>query len=140
MDVSILYPVLMQVSLTFFLQFWMGYERLKAVRAGTVQRGANSGQKAVWPERAGVVSNAFNNQLEVPMLFYAVVAFAMITSCVDQAMIMLAWAFVGFRLLHAFIYTTYNYVPHRFLAYLFGSIVVAFMWVRLGLHVLSASV
>lgn len=135
MDVAILYPVFVQVALTFGLQIWMGLERYKAVQSGTVNRGSHPGQKPVWPERAGVVSNAFHNQLEIPVLFYAVVAFSMLASAVDVLMLALAWAFVLSRLVHAFIHTTYNHVPHRFLVYLAGSILVMVMWVRLFLHV-----
>ncbi len=135
MDVAILYPVFVQVALTFGLQIWMGLERYKAVQSGTVNRGSHPGQKPVWPERAGVVSNAFHNQLEIPVLFYAVVAFSMLASAVDVLMLALAWAFVLSRLVHTYIHTTYNYVPHRFLVYLAGSILVMVMWVRLFLHV-----
>ena len=92
-DLSILYPVFVQVLLTFVLQMWMGRERLAAVRAGAVKRGEHAGAKPVWPERAGVVSNAFHNQLEMPMLFYAVVAFALIAGAADGIMLALAWAF-----------------------------------------------
>ncbi|MCB1483299.1 MAG: MAPEG family protein [Hyphomicrobiaceae bacterium] len=135
MDVAILYPVFVQVALTFGLQIWMGLERFKSVRSQTVQRGAHAGLKPIWPERAGVVSNAFQNQLEIPMLFYAAVAFSMITSAVDALMVSLAWAFVITRLVHAFVHTTYNFVPHRFIVYLAGSLIVLAMWVRLFLHV-----
>ena len=69
MDVAILYPVFVQVALTFVLLFWMGYERYNAVQSGTVKRGAHPGVRPIWPGRAGLVSNAFHNQLEIPMLF-----------------------------------------------------------------------
>ena len=64
----------------------------------------------------------------------------MLASAVDVFMIALAWTFVISRIVHAVIHTTYNHVPHRFLVYLFGSIVVAVMWVLLFLHVASAGV
>lgn len=131
----ILYPVFVQVALTFTLFFWMGLERMKAVRARTVKRGADAGQKPIWPERAGVISNAFHNQLEIPMLFYGVVAFSMLAGGVDTGMIALAWAFVVLRLAHAGIHTTYNYVPHRFMAYGLGASIVLVMWVKLFIHV-----
>ena len=136
-DLSILYPVFAQVLLTFLLQMWMGRERLAAVWAKTVRRGEHEGAKPVWPERAGVVSNAFHNQLEMPMLFYAVVAFALIAGAADGFMLALAWAFAISRLLHAAIYTTYNKIEHRFLVYLFGSMVVWSMWALLALRVMT---
>lgn len=132
---TILYPVLVQVGLTYFLQLWMGRERLKAVRAGTVQRGANAGIRPTWPARAGVISNAFHNQLEMPMLFYAASAFALLANAADPTMIALAWGFAILRLVHAIIHTTYNNVAHRFTVYIISSMVLLAMWVRLGLHV-----
>ncbi len=131
-DLSILYPVFVQVLLTFVLQMWMGRERLAAVRAGAVKRGEHAGAKPVWPERAGVVSNAFHNQLEMPMLFYAVVAFALIAGAADGIMLALAWAFAISRLVHAGVFTTYNKIEHRFLVYLLGSTIVWVMWARLA--------
>ena len=136
-DLSIVYPVFVQVLLTFLLQMWMGRERLAAVRAKTVRRGEHEGAKPVWPERAAVVSNSFHNQLEMPMLFYAVVAFALIAGAADWTMLALAWAFAISRLVHAAIYTTYNKIEHRFLVYLFGSTVVWFMWGLLALRVVT---
>ncbi|MGL4395659.1 MAG: MAPEG family protein [Hyphomicrobium sp.] len=140
MQTDILFPVFVQVGLTYALQLLMGKERLAAFRAGTVKRGESPGARPVWPERAAVTSNAFHNQLEMPILFYAVVAFALITNAADGIMIVLAWLFVALRIAQAGIHVTYNHIPHRFLAYFAGSMVLLAMWVRLALHVLTAAV
>lgn len=132
-------PVFLQVALTFTLLFWMGWERYKAVRDRTYRPPADAGQRAAWPERAGVVSNAFHNQLEIPMLFYAAAAFALLANAVDSVTVILAWIFVLSRIAHAFIYTTYNAVPHRFAIYLIGVAAVLIMWIRLALHLSLAS-
>ena len=133
-DVSILYPVFVQVALTFGLQFWMARERFAARGRGEVKP-SEPGVRSVFTGRAGQVSNSFNNNLEVPILFYAVVAFAMLTSGVDYLMVALAWAYVICRLVHALIHTTYNTVKHRFFAYLASTIVLITMWVKLFFHV-----
>lgn len=132
---GILFPVFVQIALTFVLFFWMGYERYKAYKAGTVKRGTDASQKPVWPERAGVISNAFHNQLELPMLFYAGVAFTMLAGAADHAAAMLAWGFVLARLAHGAIHTTYNRVTHRFLSYLAGAVFLLLLWVKLFVHV-----
>jgi hypothetical protein len=138
MDLSILKPVLVQVSLTFFILIWTAKERLQAVAAGTVKR-LEGGQRPVWPDRAAILSNAYENQLEVPQLFYIVVLFALVTGAVDPVMVALAWAYVAFRIIHALIHTTYNKVPHRFVAFMFSNAVLIAMWVKFGLHVLNAA-
>jgi hypothetical protein len=134
-DLSILKPVFAQVALTFVLMFWMAKERLDAWRAGTVVRG-EPGTRPTWVGRAGYVSNAFHNQLEVPMLFYALVAFALIADAIDSRMIVMAWVYVALRYLQAIIHTTYNYIPHRFFAFLAGCMVLVAMWVMFALRVL----
>lgn len=133
---AILYPVFVQVALTFFLQAWMRKERIGALRRGELQFKDISLRQQNWPARATQISNAFHHQLEVPILFYALVAFLMITSQVDTLFVALAWLFVAARLFHAFIHTTANKQPHRFLAFAAGSIVLAVMWVAFALRIL----
>lgn len=135
MDKSLLVPVLVQALLTFVLMFWMGFERYRAYRDRQVQMGP-PGTRPVWTGRAGTISNAFHNQLEMPMLFYAVAAFALITDAADWEMTALAWVFVALRLVHAAIHTTYNYIPHRFFAYLASNVALIAIWVNLGIWVL----
>ena len=136
---AILYPVFVQVALTFFLQGWMRRERIGAIRRGEVQYKDISLRQQNWPQRVMQISNAFHHQLEVPVLFYALVAFLMITSQVDILFVALAWLFVAARLYHAFIHTTSNKQPHRFLAFAAGSIVLAVMWVAFALRILFFS-
>lgn len=134
-DTAILKPVFVQVALTFFMLFWMAKERLGARARGEVEA-PPPGMRPTWKGRAGIVSNDFHNQLEMPVLFYVAVAFAMIANGVDDIMLMLAWAYVILRLVHAAIHTTYNHIPHRFLAYFTSNLVVLAMWVKLAIHVL----
>ena len=137
MDISIIKPVLVQVGLNFFLLFWMAKERIGAIRSGSAIRN-DPGVRPTWTGRAGVVSNAFHNQLEMPVLFYVVAILALITSSVDWSMILLAWTYVVLRLIHAAIHTTYNKIPHRFAVYALSNFVLLIMWVKLTLHVLTA--
>lgn len=137
MELSIVKPVLLQAGLTFFLLFWMGFERVGAIRAGTVIRN-QPGVRPTWPGRAGTVSNAYHNQLEMPVLFYAVVLCALAINAVDGVMIQLAWAYAILRLVHAAIHTTYNKIPHRFGVFILSNLVLLAMWGKLAAHVLSA--
>lgn len=123
-----------QAALTFGLQMWMARERFAARARGEV-KAVEPGVRATFTGRAGQVSNAYNNQLEIPTLFYAVVAFALITHNADSAMLTLAWAYAGLRLVHAAIHTTYNIILHRFGAFLASNIVLIAMWVCLALKV-----
>ena len=134
-DLSLLKPVLAQAALIFALLFWMACVRFKAWGTPDVVRG-EPGTRPVWKGQAGHVSNAFHNQLEMPMLFFAVCAFALIANQADGVMVTLAWVYVAFRALQAIIHTTYNAIPHRFFAYLAGNVVLSAMWITLALRVL----
>lgn len=136
-DITLLRPVLAQVLLTFVIMFYMAKVRFEAISAGTVQRGA-PGQRPTWPEQAAKVSNAYHNLLEMPVLFYAVVAFALITSTVDWQMYALAWAYVACRVVQAAIHVSYNTIPHRAIAFLASNLVLVLMWVKVAITVFSS--
>jgi hypothetical protein len=136
---AILYPVFVQVFLTFFLQGWMRIERLGAVKRGEVAFGDISLRQQRWPARTTQISNSFHNQLETPILFYAIVAFLMITSQVDLLFVVLAWVFVLARLYHAHIHTGPNKQPHRSYAYLASSFTLFVMWVLFAVRILFYS-
>jgi hypothetical protein len=133
---AILYPVFVQVLLTFALQVWMRKERQGAVKRGEITFKDISLRQPAWPPRVMQISNAFHNQLETPILFYAVVAFIMITSQVSLVFVVLAWLFVAARLFHAYIHTGPNKQPYRFYGYAAGSIVLFVMWVLFAVRIL----
>lgn len=138
-QVAILYPVFVQVVLTFFLQIWMRKERIGSIKRGEVQFKDIALREQKWPARATQIANAFHNQLELPVLFYAVVAFLMITSQVDTLFVVLAWLFVLARLFHAYIHTTVNRQPYRFYGYAASSLILMVMWVLFALRILFLS-
>lgn len=135
---NILYAVFALVLLTFLMSLWMARERFQAVRRGEVK--SEPGVRPVFRDRAGQVSNAYHNLLEMPVLFYAVVAFAMLTKGDDGLMILLAWIYVALRYVQGFVHATYNKILHRFSAFVASVTVLAIMWVHLFLHVASAAI
>lgn len=138
-DVRLLYPVFAQVGLTFVLLMAMGRARARAARRGEVKiKDIALGQRA-WPDRVTQISNAFHNQLELPLLFYVAVAFIMLTRTGDVVQLALAWLFVVLRLAHAWIHTTSNQVIRRFYVYLAGAVVLIAMWVILAVRVVLAA-
>lgn len=132
----ILYPVFVQVALTFFLQLWMRRERIGALTRGEVQAKDIALRQPGWPPRALQISNAFHNQLEMPILFYAVVAFLMVTSQVSLVFVILAWLFVVARLYHAYVHTTSNRQPYRFYGYAASSLALMLMWILFAVRIL----
>jgi hypothetical protein len=135
----ILLPVFVLVALTLCLALWMGYERNRLVYSREVKIKDIALTKENWPEQAKKVSNAYHNQYELPVLFYTLVAFAMLTRKADLIFVVLSWVFVISRLIHAYIHTTTNRVPRRFLAYLIGLVVLVIMWVYFAIQILSGA-
>jgi hypothetical protein len=138
-QVAILYPVFVQVALTFLVYGMLAVARARAI-AG-MERGRGNADLALgriaWPEDALKRAANQRNQFELPVLFYAVVAFALITKGVDYLMLLLAWAFVLTRIVHAAIHVGPNRVRWRSPAFALGLLILAAMWLKLLLHALN---
>jgi hypothetical protein len=135
---AVLLPVFVQVALTFLLLMWMGRSRIASLRAGDVKvRDIALGERS-WPTRIQQIANSYHNQFELPVLFYAIVALALITRKADLLFVVLSWVFVGSRLVHAVIHTTSNRVSQRFAVFLVGVIVLMAMWIMFALRILAA--
>jgi hypothetical protein len=135
---AVLLPVFVQVALTFLLLMWMGRSRIASLRAGDVKvRDIALGERS-WPTRIQQIANSYHNQFELPVLFYAIVALALITRKADLLFVVLSWVFVGSRLVHAVIHTTSNRVSQRFAVFLVGVIVLMAMWIMFALRIFAA--
>jgi hypothetical protein len=127
-----------QVALTFGLLFWMAYARTSSVSRGETKiRDIALGQ-SVWPARAQQISNNYDSQFALPLLFYVLVILAWITKHADLIFVVMAWLFVLLRLLHAYIHTTSNHVPTRFRAFAAGMFVLLIMWIIFAVRILLA--
>jgi len=134
----VLLPVFVQVALTFGLLFWMASARTGSVRRGETKiRDIALGQ-SVWPARPQQISNCYDSQFALPLLFYVLVILAWITRHADLIFVVMAWLFVLLRLLHAYIHTTSNHVPTRFRAFAAGMIVLLIMWIIFAVRILLA--
>ena len=127
-----LYPMAAMVLLVVLV----GLVAVKA-RFGSVKRGDVSPKYFRLMEGENIPdvitksTRNFNNQFELPVLFY-VVCTLYISLGVDSTIgVYSAWAFVLFRYLHAYIHLSYNYTIHRMLAFWAGFISVIVLWVNL---------
>lgn len=141
-QVAIFYPVFVQVLLTIAVYGLLALSRARAI--GGMNCGRGNPDLALgrveWPEDA--VKRAANqrNQFELPVLFYAITAFALILNGADFLMVVLAWLFVLSRILHAAIHIGPNKVRWRSPVFAVGFLIVAIMWVKLFFHVVTRGV
>ncbi|MBM1170782.1 MAPEG family protein [Microvirga arabica] len=135
---AVILPVLVQVGLTLILLFWMGRTRVGHLRKGEVKvRDIALGERN-WPAQVTQIQNAYHNQFELPVLFYALVALVLITRQADMIFVVMAWMFVASRLVHAAIHTTSNKISRRFMAFVVGVLILAAMWVIFGVRIFAA--
>ncbi len=122
--------MLLQGGLALGLLWYLGTIRIPMVTRGDVRMGDIALDRSGWPEQARKVSNAFDNQFQLPVLFY-VACFLAIGFSATLIEVLLAVAFVVTRYVHAVIHVTTNNVPHRFAAYTAGLVVLCLFWVDL---------
>lgn len=135
---AILLPVFLQMLLVFALLFAMAQARVRAINSGTVKIKDIAMRQPNWTERPTIYANAFHNQLELPVLFFILVAFAMITQKADTLFVTLSWLFVLFRYLQAYIFVTSNNVRLRSMFFAGSCFVLVVMWIIFAVKILTA--
>jgi hypothetical protein len=134
---AVLSPVFALIVLTFYLFARMAMTRVGSIKSGEVKLKDIALGADAWPDAPKKVSNAFHNQLELPVLFYVLVGFAMMTKKADLLFVVMSWMFVVLRYAHAFIHTTSNYVPMRFNLFGAGAFVLIAMWLIFAFRILA---
>jgi hypothetical protein len=124
----ILAPLFVQVLLTFAVMIGMMAFRTKALQSGETRYQDIAMREPKWPHRAALFGNSFSNQFELPVLFYVLTILAMMTKHADLLFVLLAWVFVAFRILQAFVHVTNNNVPFRGGYYGVAALVLLIMW------------
>jgi hypothetical protein len=83
------------------------------------------------PEMVIKTSRHFNNQFEVPTLFYVVCTLYISFGIDSSFAVIIAWFFVVLRFVHSYIHLTYNHILHRILTFWAGFICIMVLWVNL---------
>lgn len=133
---SILLPVFVQVALTFVLLMRLGSGRLRTLSAGTAKVRDIALGESNWPADVTQVGNCFNNQFQLPLLFYVLVVLALFLRKADLLFVVMSWIFVVSRIVHAGIHITSNNVNQRFAAYTVGMVVLLLMWAIFAARIL----
>ncbi|HET7718055.1 MAG TPA: MAPEG family protein [Bauldia sp.] len=129
-------PIFVQVALTFALLFWTGSSRIAAIQSGVVKMRDVALRQPNWPERTTQISNAYQSQLELPVLFYVLVVLAFFSAHMTATLVVLSWLFVASRLLHALVHVTTNEMRRRFYLFVTGAAILLLMWVLFLLDVM----
>lgn len=133
---ALLAPLFVQIALTLGLIFWGGILRVRSIRAGAVQTHDIALRQPGWPVQATKVMNAYENQLQLPLLYYVLIVLVLVVAPATPFMVLLSWLFVATRLAHALIHVTTNNVPRRFFVFLAGVVILTLMWLIFAAGVL----
>ena len=129
-------PVFVQVALTFVLLMRLGSGRLRTLSAGKTKVRDIALGESNWPADVTQVGNCFNNQFQLPMLFYVLVVLALFLHKADLLFVIMSWIFVISRVVHAGVHITSNNVNQRFAAYTVGMVVLLLMWAIFAVRIL----
>jgi hypothetical protein len=125
----------LMVLLTFVVGFITVKVRFASVKSGEVSAkyfklmdGGNV------PEIVTKTSRNFNNQFEVPVLFYVVCCLYISLGIESDVAVVFSWLFVVSRMVHSYIHLKYNYIIHSMLSFLAGLMFVLGLWLILFIN------
>jgi hypothetical protein len=135
-DKLLILTITAQVLLTIGILVLMGRERVPRVMSGEINVADIAVERTAYPLRARLLSNNFDNQFQLPVLFYVGALLALALGMVDVLLLVLALAFVALRCVHAVVHVTTNHVQRRFAVYTAGLAVLSLFWLWLVLRIL----
>jgi hypothetical protein len=127
--------MLVQGALALGLMWRLGFVRVPMIMRGDVPLRDIATSRAGWPEPERAVSNAVDNQFQLPLLFYLGCGLSLFMSP-SWLTLGLAWLFVVSRYVHAAIHITDNNVVRRFWAFSVGLVALTLFWLVLAAQVL----
>jgi hypothetical protein len=123
-------PMIAQAALTFAVLLTLPFARFRAVKSGKATAADfRVGESARVPPEAAVINRNYVNLLESPVLFFVVCLALHAAGAVDGTALTLAWAFVGFRVLHSAVHLTYNNVMHRLALFVLSVSALGALWI-----------
>lgn len=138
----ILAPVIALVLWTCIMWFWMYLTRIPAIQQAE-KDGVIDMDPAVYttddlkklPRKTQWKADNYNHLLEQPVVFYAVALTLALIGSGDGINLMLAWAYVGLRVVHSIWQATVNVVIVRFAIFTLSNIPLIWLAVNAALDV-----
>ena len=132
---ELLIPVFLHFLLTMVLGVILGLVRRNALKTGKARVRDVVLDTRQWPENVRKLSNNFDNQFQLPMLWYSGVAFTLILGLADTVTAVLSWAFLASRLAHSYVHIGRNILVQRFFVFVLGAVTLSLYWLWLALQV-----
>jgi hypothetical protein len=136
MNAEIIRPVVALIGWTLVMWVWMYATRLPAMMkikdldmagmVGTTGRTLDD----ILPPSVQWKAHNYNHLHEQPTLFYAVGLVLALLGAGSGTTALVAWAYVGLRVLHSLVQVTSNKVALRFSIFFLASLCLSALWVR----------
>ena len=128
-EAAILQPVVALAGWTMVMWLWMYATRIPAMSKagidGTKLVGSNGASlREKLPDTVSWKADNYNHLHEAPTVFYAVALVLAITGWGDGMNALLAWIYVGLRIIHSLVQATSNRVLVRFVLFALSSVVL----------------
>ncbi len=132
--------LMIQLIIPCFVLVQMFIRRITAVRNGELSpyyfkqyqaEGVNV------PKTVILSSRHFSNLFEMPILYFVLSLFILIKIEVDIIHVILAWSFVGLRIIHTIIHLNSNKLVRRLVVFAMSSVVLIIMWGYILTQILS---
>jgi hypothetical protein len=135
---AIVGPFMTMMLLTLIVWFYMYVKRIPLIQRSKIDPNALTAAELtrISPPSVSNPSDNLKNLFELPTLFYGLVLYLFVVNKVDEAYLIAAWIFAGFRVLHSAVHCTVNIVMLRFWLYCISALALWFMVIRAALSAL----
>ena len=131
-------PVLALALWTHVMWLWMYVTRIPAIARMKMRLDPNAPrgeQMATLPASVRWKADNYNHLFEQPTVFYAVGLALAVLGDASRASVMLAWAYVGMRVIHSVFQATVNKIEVRFSLFFLSSLLLIALSIRAALMV-----
>ena len=113
-------PVITLVAWSLVMWVWMYATRLPALRKVRMRLDRNRPRGEQMSELPAAVrwkADNYNHLMEQPTIFYAIVLTLAVAGDLSTSSLVLAWAYVGLRIVHSLIQALVNVIEARFVVF-----------------------
>ena len=123
----ILAPVVALVAWTMVIWLWMYITRIPAVTKARMKLDPNAPrgeQMSQLPPSVRWKADNYNHLMEQPTLFYAICLCLALLGLGEGSNLLMAWAYVGLRVLHSLVQVLVNKIEVRFAVFVLSSLLL----------------
>jgi hypothetical protein len=125
MHSPMLAPVVALVGWTMVMWAWMYATRIPAIRAMRMKldpQALRGEQMATLPARVRWKADNHNHLMEQPTIFYPLALVLAFVRPGDDVALVLAWSYVGLRVVHSVVQAAWNKIEVRFVLFFLSSL------------------